>query len=348
MAFTPSEKRLTKENILKHVDSYQLFQAYCKNFSAIDRMFKSEFRKDTRPSCHIIMWEGDLLYKDFGEPQGYRVFDYIARKFNTDFQGALSIINQDFGLGLGSSASIGVNASMETPEKVHFDVKQFERQPTIIEIEPRRWTKLDREYWAQYEIPPLLLKYHKIYSIASYRIDSRFKDNAFYRVNPYQLAYSFEYYWHKGVFRRKLYFPQTKGRYRFITNVNNTIVQGWTLLPKNKQDILFITKSYKDILTFNMLGYWAIAPNNEHSFIPEQVMEKLKKRFSNIYVWFDNDEGGIDGAKGFAEKFNLPFTHNPVGEPKDPSDFVKEYSSKEFDKLVTQFLKNEGHTNYCS
>ncbi len=347
MAFTQSEKSLTKENILKKLDTYQLFQAYCRNFKAIDKMFKSEFRKDSRPSCHVVVWEGDLLYKDFGE-RGYRAFDYIARKFNTDYQGALKIVNHDFGLGFGSNASVEVNASMETPEKVHFDVKQFERQPTIIDIKPRRWTKLDREYWAQYEIPPLLLKYHKVYSIESYKVDSKYQDNVSYRVNPYQLAFSYDYYWHKGVFRRKLYFPQTKGRFRFISNVNNTIVQGWTLLPKNKQDILFVTKSYKDILTFNLLGYWAIAPNSEHSFIPDHVMDKLKKRFSNIYVWFDNDEGGLTGGEGFASKFDLSFTHNPIGEPKDPSDFVKEYSSKKFDKLITQFLKDEGHTRYRS
>ena len=342
MAFTQSENRLTKENILGKLDSYQLFRTYCRNFKAIDRMFKSEFRKDSRPSCHVIMWEGDLLYKDFGE-RGYRVFDYIARKHNTDFQGSLRIINRDFNLGLGSDASVKVETSMVMPEKSNFDMKEFERQPTIIEVKPRRWTDLDREYWAQYEIPPILLKYHKIYSIGAYRIDSKYQDNVSYRINPYQIAYSMDYYWYDGVFRRKLYFPQTKGRFRFISNVNNTIVQGWTLLPKNGSNILFVTKSYKDILTFNMLGYWAIAPNSEHSFIPEQVMDKLKKRFNNIYVWFDNDEGGIKGGEGFAERFELPFTYNPIGEPKDPSDFVKAYSSKEFDKLVTQFLRDAGH-----
>ena len=346
MAFTQSENSLTKENILKKLDTFQLFQAYCSNFRALDRMFKSEFRKDSRPSCHVVVWEGDLLYKDFGE-RGYRVFDYIARKYNTDFYNVLRIINRDFDLGFGSvsDASVKVNALKEIPDKAHFDVKQFEQRPTVIDIQPRRWTDLDREYWAQYEIPPLLLKYHKIYSIANYRIDSKFQDNVSYRVNPYQLAYSYDYYWHKGVYRRKLYFPQTKGRFRFISNVNNTIVQGWTLLPKNGGNTLFVTKSYKDILTFNLLGYWAIAPNSEHSFIPEDVMEKLKKRFNNIYVWFDNDEGGIKGGEGFAERFELPFTYNPIGEPKDPSDFVKEYSSKEFDKLVTQFLKDERYNS---
>jgi len=293
------------------------------------------------------MWEGDLLYKDFGE-KGYRVFDYVARKFNTDFLGALRIINRDFRLGLGGSndASIEVNGSMETPEKLNFDAKQFEQQPTIISVNARRWTDLDREYWRQYEIPLLLLKYHKIFSIDSYKIISKHQDNVSYRVNPYQLAYTMEYYWYEEIFRRKLYFPQTKGKFRFISNVNNTIVQGWTLLPKRGSDVLFITKSYKDILTFNLLGYWAIAPNSEHSYIPEHVMEKLKKRFNHIYVWFDNDESGIKGGESFAEKFELPFNYNPIGSPKDPSDFVKEYNSKEFDKLVTQFLKNEGHT--CS
>lgn len=303
-------------------------------------MFKSEFRKDSRPSCHIVMWKGDLLYKDFGE-LGYRVFDYIARKYETDFQGALSIINRDFGLGLGAGVS-DEEVKMVIPEKPTFDLSEFEHQPTIIEVQPRRWTKLDREYWAQFEIPPLLLKYHKIYSIESYRIINKRKDNATYRINPYQIAYTMDYYWHEGVFRRKLYFPQEKGRQRFISNVNNTIVQGWSLLPKNGSDILFVTKSYKDILTFNLLGYWAIAPNSEHSFIPEKVMNKLKERFNNIHVWFDNDESGIAGAKQFADRFKLNHTYNPIGEPKDPSDFVKKYGSKDFDKLVTYFLKNEG------
>jgi len=344
MAFTSSDKILTKENVLKHLDSYQLFKAYCKNFKVIDRMFKSELREEVNASCHIIVWKGDLLYKDFGEEHGYRVFDYISKKFNINFQGVLDIINRDFNLGLGSINSNRLT-TLNLPSKSNFKVTDFEKRPTIIQIHPRRWTKADREYWGQYDIPPILLKYHRVYSIDSYRIDSNKIDNGYYRVNPYQLAYSMDYYWHKGIFRRKLYFPQNKERYRFISNVDSTIVQGWSLLPKNGSKILFITKSYKDILTFNLLGYWAIAPNSEHSYIPEHVMNKLKKRFNNIYVWFDNDEGGIEGGKRFAKTFDLLFTCNPLNEPKDPSDYVKAYSLKQFDVLVTKFLQNEGNKN---
>ena len=249
MAFATSYTKLTKENILKELDSYQLFKAYCRNFDVLGRMFKSEFRKDDTPSCHIIMWEGDLLYKDFGE-KGYRIFDYIARKYETDFIGVMRIINRDFNLGLGSSSSVKVEVSKVIPEKPDFDMKDFEHHPTTIEVKRRRWTKADRDYWSQYEIPPLLLKYHNIFSIESYKVNSKHQDNVSYRMSLDRLAYTMDYYWYEGIFRRKIYLPQTKGRYRFISNVNNTIVQGWSLLPKSGSNILFVTKSYLDSDTF--------------------------------------------------------------------------------------------------
>jgi DNA primase len=91
---------------------------------------------------------------------------------------------------------------------------------------------------------------------------------------------------------------------------------------------------------FNLLGYWAIAPNSENTYIPDPVMDKLKDRFENIYCWFDNDEAGIAGATKFSNKFDLRMTYNPIGEPKDPSDFVEKYSLKDFDLLTANFLKD--------
>jgi len=339
MGFTPKDQSITSENILKQLDSYQLFKAYCPAFVALDKMFSSEFRADPQASCHIIMWKGDLLYKDFGE-EGYRVFDYIARKFETTYNGALQRVNNDFNLGLGGKASVA-SSSLVVPEKAGEDLTTYEKKPTIIEIQPRPWTKLDAAFWkGRYGIPSRLLDYHNIKSISHYRINSARKDNAMYALNPFMIGYSFDYYWSDDVFRRKLYFPQVRGLGRFISNVNDTIVQGWTLLPKYGK-ILFITKSYKDILIFNMLGYWAIAPNSENTYIPQSVMEKLKLRFDDIYCWFDNDEGGIRGATQFSGKFDLRMTHNPIGEPKDPSDYVEKYSLRDFDLLITNFLEDD-------
>jgi hypothetical protein len=337
MAFITGEKSLSKKNILRQLDSYQLFKAYCSKFVALDVMFSSEFRPDPVPSCHIIMWEGDLLYKDFGEKGSYRIFDYIARKFQTDFKGALGIVNKDFKLGLQYSTQNNSEPTLLRPEKSLLDYPKLEKKPTVIDIRPRPWTKLDKEYWSSYSIPLRLLEYHNIKSISHYRISNNTVDNAMYALNPYMVGYSMDYYWNKGVFRRKLYFPQMKDR-RFVSNVDATIVQGWTLLPK-KGKVLFVTKSYKDILIFNLLGYWAIAPNSENTYMPDEVMIKLKLRFDNIFVWFDNDLSGIEGSAQFNKKFELKGAiHNPLGEPKDPSDYVKKYNLSEFDKLLNNFL----------
>lgn len=336
--FTMGDKSLTKENILKHVDSYQLFKTYCKNFKEIGEKFRSEFRKEKDPSCCISVWNGDLLYKDYGE-NSYRIFDFIARKFDLTYHEALQKVNNDFGLKLGYCVEIE-NSPVYTADSSVTDYKEHEKQGTTIEISPRKWTYYDKKYWSDYKIPLKLLEYHNIKSISHYRVTSKKKDKALYAVGPYQLAYSIDYYWNESIFRRKLYFPKSKTG-RFVSNVDDTIVQGWTLLPRNGGEILFVTKSYKDILIFNLLGYWAIAPNNEGAFIPDSVMEKLKKRWNRIYVWFDNDEGGITGGNRFSERFNLPFTCNPKDEPKDPSDFVKRYSLKQFDKLVDQLLQKD-------
>jgi hypothetical protein len=339
MAFSYGDTSLTKENILKKVDSYQLFRTYCPGFTELDTFFKSEFRKDNNPSCHIIMWEGDLLYKDFGD-KSYRVFDYIAKKFDTNYRGALERINSDFNLKLGGRTnSNNAGTSLVIPEKSGVDLKKLEKKPTVIEIKPRPWTKSDKQYWSKYGIPSRLLKYHNIKSISHYSV-IKDSEKRTYALNPFMIGYSIDYYWNRGVFRRKLYFPQLKGRGRFISNVDDTVVQGWTLLPK-KGKILFVTKSYKDILIFNLLGYWAIAPNNERSYIPEIVMDKLKQRFENIYTWFDNDKTGIEGAEQFNFKFELKGTYNPIGEPKDPSDYVEKYSLNKFDILITNFLQND-------
>lgn len=338
--FISGEKSLTKENILKHVDSYQLFKTYCTPFKEINVRFKSEFYNDHNPDCVIVVWKGDLLYQDFGENEKYRIFDYISRKYNISYYESLRKINNDFGLKLGSSVEIEHPSLIAIPKVTKIDLKKHEKRGTVIEISPRNWTENDKKYWSSYKIPLKLLEYHNIKSIGYYRLTNEKKDKAGYPVNAFQLAYSYDYYWHNGIFRRKLYFPNAKNGSRFISNVDNTIVQGWTLLPRKGGNILFITKSYKDILIFNLLGYWAIAPNNEGALLPDQVMQKLMKRWKTIYVWYDNDETGIKKGMDFAQKYHLPFTCNPIGYSKDPSDFVKDHDLKRFDELVSNFLKN--------
>lgn len=334
-------KDLTISNVLKKVDSYSIFKHYCPGFTKVNECFSSEFRKDSNPSCFIINHKGDLLYVDFGEPPNeysnkgsYRALDYVARKYGISKYDAAKKINQDFSLGLGCGVVNSVpkyniikNSSQYIPP---------EKKETIIRIKARSFSKIDLDYWSSYGWTLEMLQRANIKPITHYWIDNEKNNNQIFRVGN-KLVYSMDYYENNGIFRRKIYLPFNS--LKWISNVDDTIVQGWDMLPKEGGNYLFITKGFKDIGPFIRLGYNAIAPNNEKSFIPEKVFfDKIVPRWKTVIIWYDNDDTGKTCSKQFSDKYGLYNFCNPDKTSKDPSDFVKDFGLDRFDKLVKNLL----------
>ena len=67
------------------------------------------------------------------------------------------------------------------------------------------------------------------------------------------------------------------------------------MLPKSGGDYVVITKSLKDVMVLYEFNIPAIAPNSETLFISDKQLEKLKSKFKNIIVFYDNDCAGISG-----------------------------------------------------
>ncbi len=335
--------QLNAKNLLSRVTSLEIFERYCENLRAPGEKFRDR-SDDKDPSCIVDMWKGDYLYKDFGKPGSFRAIPYVAHKFNESFYEALKRINRDFRLGLGTDEEVG-NPS-ETPLKSILKPNENlimnrvkSSQIVEIKIKRRQVEKRDIDYWGAFGWTEELLRAARIYPISHYWITNPRKGIFNYRVkvSPTQLVYSFDYYFHNSVFRRKLYFPGEE--IRFISNVDHTVVQGYPLLPRSG-DILVITSSMKDCGPFWRLGYPAVAPNSEHELFYEAFVQKLKSRFKRIVIWFDNDMSGIKSAKHFARRYDLEYTHTPDESEKDPSDFVYKYGLEEFSKLVQTSLDN--------
>jgi len=66
------------------------------------------------------------------------------------------------------------------------------------------------------------------------------------------------------------------------------------------------------------------------------MINKLSKRFDNLYVFFDNDTAGIKGAKKIVDKYGIPNISIPKENGvKDISDYIEKYrytKTKEFIK----------------
>ena len=301
---------LTKENLLDKISPYQIFATYCKHFEQVGKAFKSEFRDEKSPSCMIENLGGDLLYTDFGEGS-YRAIEYVMRKFNCNFRTAIRRINSDMNIGLIDCSNEKLLPIVKYSVKRVKDITDFkEKVSTEIEVRYAPYRDEDLEYWAQFGWTEEMLQRASISPIDYYWLTIEHK-NIIRRpfAVPHELAYTYDYYRSNGTYRRKLYFPLRESKYKWISNVDPTIIQNWDLLPKNGGDTLFITSSKKDCGgIWRLNGHYcnAIAPNNELMFLPDKIFyTKIKPRWKRIIVWLDNDNTGITSALKWAEKYQI-------------------------------------------
>ena len=332
---------LTKSNLLDIVSTYQIFQAYCTNFKKISQPFKSEFRDEKSPSCMIDHIGGDLLYTDFGEGS-YRAIEYVMRKFNLDFRDAIRKINLDFGLNLIDNSDRDFRYVRTIISKINPTPHFKEKTTTQIEVAYAPYKDYDLEYWSKYGWTEDMLQMASIRPIDYFWLTMEHKNmiRMPYAV-PHELAYSYDYYRHNGIYRRKLYFPEREGKFKWISNVDNTVIQNWDLLPKGGGDLLFITSSKKDCGGyFRIYKQWnACSPNTELIFIPEKIFyTKIKPRWRRIIYWGDNDEVGIRNALKWSKMHQIEAVWNPLRAPKDQSDLIAKDGLREFNYQLTKLI----------
>lgn len=332
---------LTPEKLFEKVSHYEIFFKYCNNWKYVDykvnnKLFPSEFRDDDSHGSAVIKVSkaGSMYYVDYGENIPLKPINFVMRKFGLDFLSALRKIFSDFGISNYEDSDISKYDNKYVKKHNLLDRTPYTpdyipntKHTTIIKKKRRNWTAKDISYWMQYGWTFSMLDEARIEPISKYWVNST-KFNTF--AEP---SYSFEYYKSEGIFRRKLYFPYRSGKYRFLSNVDTTVIQGWHMLPKSG-DTLFITKALKDIGPFKRLNYNAIASNTETSFIPKSVVNKLKKRYKRLIIWFDNDSAGVTNAIKYSEMYDLEYIVNPENTAKDPSDFVKKYDLNDFNNLI--------------
>jgi DNA primase len=90
-------------------------------------------------------------------------------------------------------------------------------------------------------------------------------------------------------------------------------------------------------MTLHSIGVNAVAVRSETTPISENAYELLKARFDTMYVWFDADRAGEEGAKKISETYGIPVLYHHGSLGKDISDIYKNHGREKLIEICQQF-----------
>ena len=138
----------------------------------------------------------------------------------------------------------------------------------------------------------------------------------------------------------KIYRPLASKYTKWRTNLTNRHVQGLAELPYEGGDLLIITKSLKDVMCLHEMGYNAISPSSETTFIPEDILHFLRRKWKKIVIIFDRDATGMLKAREYGKRYKLDCIFvNKKFRAKDISDAVRDNSFFAVKEWLTKTVK---------
>lgn len=312
-------QNITIEDILSRVSEYDIYEQYLGKFK-VGLIYNSPFREDKNPSFGIFRGrKGNLMFKDHGTGLCGDVVKFVGTLFNiSNYQDILAKIYKDV-----------IVSKKITKKRI---VSKVEEKPveTVIGIVKQEFTKTDINFWKQFGISLDTLKKFKVSSIQYYLCNGIVKavykdDNPMYAYQVYD--------------RFKIYRPYGDKYTKWRNNLTEYDIQGYEQLPKTG-NILFITKSLKDVMVLYEMGYSAISPSSESTFIPQIALDDVKKRFKRIIILFDRDVCGVRKSRSTSLKTGLEaiFIHKKY-KAKDISDAVKAWGMFEIKNWLIKTLK---------
>ena len=296
---------MSLRDLLDKLDDYDIYAYYLGSFKP-GKLMNSPLRPDDKiPSFAIFPGKtGGLLFKDHGTGEAGNALKFVKLYKGIDTRDELErellrIVRK-------------MNPMLGEVKPTH--VKTVGSGLTKIGIVRQPFTETDKKYWKQFHISIDTLKRFDVFSI-KYFLCNDVVRGVYKEDNPM--------YAYKVDDRFKIYRPLASKYTKWRTDLTNDNIQGLKQLP-DSGNLLFITKSLKDVMCLYEMGFNAISPSSETTFIPDNVLQHLRSKWRQIVILFDRDEAGVKNARKYSKQHKLDaiFVHKKF-KAKDISDAVK-------------------------
>lgn len=310
---------ITLDWILSRVTEYDIYAHYLGQFK-VGMIYNSPFRKDKNPSFGIFYSKRtkQLLFKDHGTGDCGNVIKFVSL-----YTGITNY--NDILLDIVDKLKITSDTKLVSSKQYIASTE------TVIGVVRQDFTTEDINYWSQFNICIDTLKKFNVNSIKYYLCNGIVK-GIYKKENP---MYAYKVY-----NNFKIYRPLADKYTKWRNNLGQYDIQGFKQLPKT-DNLLIITKSLKDVMCLYEMGISAISPASESTFIPDDVLDNLKKRFKHILICFDRDTAGIKYLRKISLKTGLkPLLVHKKWNAKDISDAIKLNGFENIKNWLYETIKN--------
>lgn len=284
----PRREQLSVENVLKKVDPYEIYRYYLGQDFKLGRAVPSPFRDDSSPSFSIDNLNIGLHHMDYGDMRWRgSCIDFVMQLYSLDLRGALERINQDFGLGIGSSGKYHIRKApvIKVP-------KMEDKRPPLIQVITRSLTREELQYWELHHQGLSDLKAEHIHA-----------PKTIYRnrlLLPQSKYMTFCIYFPE-VQAWKLYRPHAPKRgkdtpcqdWKWDTSVPYNYVEGLSSLRAGED--VYLIKSKKDKMVLKKaldISNICVTSSENPACLSEEALKTIdEKALRKIAIW-DNDEAG--------------------------------------------------------
>ena len=304
MYSTKTAITMSLRDLLEKVSDYDIYAYYLGKFKP-GKLMNSPLRPDDKiPSFAIFPGKtGGLLFKDHGTGESGNALKFMKLYRQLDTREEIE------------RELLKIVKCVNPTQTVRKAVRTAENaSETLIGIVRQPFTEVDKQYWKQFHISTDTLRLYNVFSI-KYFLCNNIVRGVYKDDNPM--------YAYKVDDKFKIYRPLASKYTKWRTNLTNINIQGYAQLP-DKGDLLIVTKSLKDVMCLHEMGYNAISPSSETTFLPDNILKSLRKRFKNIIILYDRDEAGVKNARQYSKEYKLDaiFVHKKF-KAKDVSDAVK-------------------------
>ena len=305
MYSTKTAITMSLRDLLEKVSDYDIYAYYLGKFKP-GKLMNSPLRpNDKIPSFAIFPGKtGGLLFKDHGTGEAGNALKFM--KLYRQLDTREEIERELLKIVKCINPSQTVRKAVRTAENASNTLIGIVRQP---------FTDVDKTYWKQFHICIDTLRRFNVFSI-KYFLCNNIVRGIYKEDNPM--------YAYKVFDKFKIYRPLASKYTKWRTNLTVRHVQGLEQLNPDGGNLLIITKSLKDVMCLYEMGFNAISSSSETTFIPDDTLQSLKKKWKNIIILYDRDVAGMQNARQYSKQYGLDaiFIHKKF-KAKDVSDAVK-------------------------